>query len=165
MENASKALLIAGGILIALLIIALLVYSFGSMSGYFSSEETKEEAEQLEAFNRQYEAYQRKLLRGTDVVSVINKVLDNNDKYGPNGYNEPNYIIEVKIEINETVGNLVAGNTYSIAEYIRMKQDKSNFDDFKRKIFDCKEIKYSSTTGRVNYISFTERKVTYGEGL
>lgn len=165
MENASKALLIAGGILIALLIIALLVYSFGSMSGYFSSEETKEEAEQLEAFNKQYEAYQRKLLRGTDVVSVINKVLDNNDKYGPDGYNEPNYIIEVKIEINETVGNLVAGNTYSIAEYIRMKQDKSNFDDFKRKIFDCKEIKYHSTTGRVNYISFTERKVTYGEGL
>lgn len=162
MENASKALLIAGGILIALLIIALLVYSFGSMSGYFSSEETKEEAEQLEAFNKQYEAYQRKLLRGTDVVSVINKVLDNNKKYKDT---EPNYIMEVQIEINETVGNLVAGNTYSIAEYIQMKQDKSNFDDFKRKIFDCKEIKYHSTTGRVNYISFTERKVNYGEGL
>lgn len=157
MENASKALLIAGGILIALLIIALLVYSFGSMGGYFSSEEAKEEAEQLEAFNKQYEAYQRKLLRGTDVVSVINKMLDNNKKYENI---EPNYIMTVSLEIKETVGNLTQGNTYSIDDYLKMRQDEENFIEFKRKIFDCKEIQYHTTTGRVTHIVFTERKQT-----
>lgn len=157
MENASKALLIAGGILIAVLIIALLVYSFGSMSNYFSGEETKQEAEQLAAFNKQYEAYQRKLLRGTDVVSVINKVLDNNKKYQDT---EPNYIMTVTLEIKETVGNLTQGNTYSIDDYVKMRQDEENFTEFKRKIFDCKEIQYHPTTGRVRHIVFTERKQT-----
>ena len=83
MENASKALLMAGGVLIAILIIALLVYSFGTMGGYFDTENKEELAKQLKVFNDQYEVYNRKLLRGVDVISVINKVLDNNQKKGP----------------------------------------------------------------------------------
>ncbi|MBO5478576.1 MAG: hypothetical protein J6A04_02520 [Clostridia bacterium] len=160
MENASKALLMAGGVLIALLIIGLLIYSFGTMSGYFETENTKEQAEQLKAFNDQYEAYNRKLLRGTDVVSVINKVIDNNEKYGINGYNEPNYIIQVEFELIDSVGNLEAGRIYNISNYSEMKKNQEDFTDFKRRIFNCKEIKYNKSTGRVNYISFIERKST-----
>lgn len=184
MENASKALLIAGGILIALLIIALLVYSFGSMSGYFSSEETKEEAEQLEAFNKQYEAYQRKLLRGTDIISVINKISDNNEKYGPNGYNEPNYIINVEFEMKEAMvykkvrnengkqeivgtedATFEVGKRYNLTTFSSIRNNSDAFTDFKRRVFDCVDIGYNKTTGRVNYMRFEERKINYGEGL
>lgn len=82
MENASKALIIAGGILISILILSVLVYSFGNISQYFSSEEKVQQTEQLTTFNNQYESYNKKLLRGTDVISVINKAKDNNTKYG-----------------------------------------------------------------------------------
>ena len=78
MENASKALLMAGGILIAVLIIGVLIYSFGTMSGYFSAEQDIEAAQQLKIFNDQYESYNRKLLRGTDVISVMNKAININ---------------------------------------------------------------------------------------
>lgn len=143
MESASKALLMAGGVLIAILIIALLVYSFGTMGGYFDTENKEELAKQLKVFNDQYEVYNRKLLRGVDVISVINKVLDNNQKYGPDEYDEPNYLMQVKLEIKETVGNLQKGNTYSIEDYIKMRENTENFTEFKRKVFDCKEIRIS----------------------
>ncbi len=160
MENASKALLMAGGVLIAILIIAILVYSFGTMGGYFDTENAEKQAEQLKIFNDQYEVYNRKLLRGVDVISVINKVLDNNQKYGPSEYDEPNYLMQVELEIKETVGNLQKGNTYLLEDYIKMRQNTENFTDFKRKVFDCKEIQYNRETGRVNYICFTERIIT-----
>lgn len=162
MENASKALLMAGGILIALLIMALLVYSFGTMSGFFDRESEIEKSEQLTAFNNQYEAYNRKLLRGTDVVSVINKAISNNEKYGQNGYDEPEYIIQVEFELVESVGNLQVGKKYNINDFNEMKKNSDNFTDFKRKIFNCKEIKYNNLTGRVNYLSFIEKQQSNG---
>lgn len=158
MENASKALLMAGGILIALLIIAVLVYTFGTMSNFFKEQQTEEEIEQLTAFNNQYEAYNRKLLRGTDVVSVINKAISNNEKYGPNGYNETNYLIQVEFQITDTMGNLESGKTYGIEQFNTIKRNEEDFKQLKEKIFDCKEVRYHATTGRVNYILFVERK-------
>ncbi|MCI8482663.1 MAG: hypothetical protein HFJ27_06470 [Clostridia bacterium] len=107
MENAAKALLIAGGILIAVLLIGLLVYSFGSMNGYFEEQQQTEKTEQLTAFNQQFESYNRKLLRGTDVVSILNKVLDNNKKYEY----EDNYTIIAEFEMKEAVTYKKSNNT------------------------------------------------------
>lgn len=170
MENASKAILIAGGILMAVIIMSVLVYSFGSMNGYFNEEQIGEKAEQLTAFNQQYESYHRKLLRGADVVSILNKVVDHNKKY----VDVANYEIKAEFQMKESavyqkddggknqkldkvifkVGQVYDQNTIS-----EIKQSKEAFDDFKRRIFDCTEIKYNQQTGRVNYIKFVERKL------
>lgn len=159
MENASKALLIAGGILIAVILIAILVYSFGSMNGYFNEEQIQEKAEQLTAFNQQFESYHRNLLRGSDVVSVLNKVIDHNKKYE----DVENYEMKAEFEMKEPVVygsvNLKVGQVYNQNTINEIKQTKDAFDDFKRRIFDCTEIKYNQKTGRVNYIKFVERKV------
>lgn len=179
MENASKALLMAGGILIAVLIIGLLVYSFGSMGGYFDTENAKEEAEQLKIFNDQYEVYNRKLLRGVDVISVINKVLDNNQRYGPDEYDEPNYLMKVEFKMiegfvykkdatgkNQKVEDVTfkVNELYNQESIEEIKQSTEAFNDFKRRVFDCKEIRYNKETGRVNYLRFEERKIDYVEG-
>lgn len=81
MENASKALLMAGGVLIAVLIISLFVYMFTSASSMFQTEEDVERAQEIEEYNKQYESYNRKLLRGTDLISLMNKAISNNAKY------------------------------------------------------------------------------------
>lgn len=173
MENASKALTIAGGILIAILIIAALMTMFGSSSGMFRAEQDKKEIEQVVAFNNQYESYNKKLLRGTDVISVINKVIDNNKKYGVNGYNEPNYIMNVEFEMKEALvyttdgisndSSFKVGQKYDINSFSTIKSNQELFTDFKRRIFDCVSVKYNNTTGRVNYMLFVERKLTNNE--
>ena len=77
MENASKALLMAGGILIAILIIALLVRSFTSVSIFQKAKLTEEEQQQLLAFNEQYTKYLNQYVYGTEVLSLINKYSEN----------------------------------------------------------------------------------------
>lgn len=143
------------------------------MSGYFKEEQNVEKTEQLIAFNNQFEAYNRKLLRGTDVISVINKVTDNNKKYGPNEYDEPNYLMNVEFEMKEEIvytedglsnsTSFEIGKRYNAESFRSIKNNKEAFTDFKRRIFDCVEIRYNNETGRVNYMRFTERKMTQNE--
>ena len=85
MENASKALLMAGGVLIAVLIISLFIYMLTSSSSMFQTEADVEKIKEIEEYNKQYESYNRKLLRGTDLISLMNKVISNNAKYEDEG--------------------------------------------------------------------------------
>lgn len=172
MENASKALMIAGGVLIAVLIIGLLVYMFASGGGLAKEKEQQELILQMKAFNEQYEAYNRSLLRGTDVISVMNKAISNNTKYGLSGSNEPEYQIQVEFEMKEELVytqsgtasvNFKVGERYNIDSFSSIKNNTEAFTDFKRRIFDCKEVRHHKTTGRVNYMLFIERKMSDSE--
>ena len=86
MENASKALLMAAGVLISLLIISSFVFMYNHLKSLPKTQEVLLEEEQLIEFNKQYESYNRRDLRGADVVSVINKAMDSNEKYGTEYY-------------------------------------------------------------------------------
>ena len=81
MENATKALLIAGGVLIAIIILSMLLMMYNKISEIKNAQEEEKETQQLVAFNSQFEAYNKKLMYGTDVKTLINKVLENNEKY------------------------------------------------------------------------------------
>ena len=165
MENASKALLIAGGVLIAILILGTVIYSYRTTSSYFSEAEQVKVSEQLAEFNNQYESYHRNLLRGTEVVSVINKASDNNTRY----FDEPNYNIQIEFEMKEAIVykkdgtnadiTFKIGQRYNLSSFSQIRQNADAFTDFKRRIFDCKEVRYNSQTGRVNYMLFVERKL------
>lgn len=98
MDNASKALLMAGGILMAVLIIGLLGYMFTSMSGVFQSEEDIETIRDIEEYNKEYISYDRKLLRGADIYSLINKVIDRNEKYELD-----EYTVTIEFELKEDI--------------------------------------------------------------
>lgn len=80
MENASKALLIAGSILIALMILSLIIYVFTSTSRMAQAQEGKKETEEIVAFNQTYEAYNKKRMYGTDIITVVNKAIEYNRK-------------------------------------------------------------------------------------
>lgn len=183
MENASKALLMAGGILIAILVIGVALYMFDSSSFLFQSSEDTELAKQIEAFNREYEAYNRKLMRGTDIVSIINKVNSNNKKYE----DIPEYQMSVEFTLIEELGYIkkeqknngkitviiekgektIPVGTYNNNDnrWDEIKLNIEAFTDFKRRIFDCTNMEFNKQTGRVNKMSFKEQKIDYTEGL
>ncbi len=81
MENASKALMIAGGVLISVLIISVALMVYNNMSSLSNSKQQVLEAEQLSKYNMQWESYNRDNLRGADVISIYNKAIDVNQKY------------------------------------------------------------------------------------
>lgn len=101
MENAAKALGIAGGVLIAIVILASLLYTFKRMSQIPEQQEYQKEVQELSKFNQQFEAYNKKLMYGVDVVSCLNKVIDNNKK--SKEYADGAYDIKISITINSPV--------------------------------------------------------------
>ncbi len=78
MENASKALLIAGGILLAILTISIFFFSFRNASSMAGSVQEDWGQKELIAFNTRFEAYNKKLMYGSDIISVFNQAIDNN---------------------------------------------------------------------------------------
>ncbi len=135
MENASKALIIAGGILLALMLLSILVYVAGSMQDWAGSQTRDELTKQIAEFNKGYEVYNKKRMYGTDVISVVNKANDDNIR------NQD----DEKYWVNVTVLD---------------KDDKSisvdNSKEFKMTIFTCEEMKDSNGNGRIDSIVFRQ---------
>lgn len=80
MENASKALIIAGSLLIALLVISLLVMFYNNIRELIGAEHNVDISEQVTEFNKQYDVYYRNNLYGSDILSISNKVYDYNKR-------------------------------------------------------------------------------------
>ncbi len=86
MENASKALIMAGSVLIAVAIISLALYAYSNYREYARSSEQKLTLAQIENFNRFYESYEisgnanrisanQYRIRGVDVLNIYNKAV------------------------------------------------------------------------------------------
>lgn len=77
MENATKALLIAAAVLVAILIISLglVVYNMAAESVNNNSSLS---AQEIQAFNDQFTQYEGENVRGTRVNSLLKTALNNN---------------------------------------------------------------------------------------
>ena len=100
MENAAKALLIAGGVLLSLLIISILMLMANMLSERARFADELRAREAMVAFNRRVEVFDRQIVSGQEVISAINMALDNNerpehDEFGP-------MFINVVIRVNRT---------------------------------------------------------------
>lgn len=81
MENASKALLMAAGVLIGILIISLAVYLFVSFGSTSAKIHKQNDEQQIEQFNSQFISYEGKKCTIYDVVTVANLATENNKYY------------------------------------------------------------------------------------
>lgn len=97
MENASKALIMAGSMLIALMILGALLLMFSNLSSYQEVHTQSTREAQVIEFNNQFETYNRTDVRGNDLLSLVNRAInynrtnsykgtENNDKGQETGY-------------------------------------------------------------------------------
>lgn len=111
MENASKALIMAGGILIALLVIGALLLMFNQIGSYEKAQTSNVKDSQLAQFNIDFERYtDDNGITGADIISIINKVMDYNAKNGIT--NSVNYDIKMSVTVS---GLSSFKSTYAIA--------------------------------------------------
>ena len=78
MENASKALIIAGAVLISILLIAVGVMIFNQATGVFDETGAQMDEQTVRMFNQKFEGYDGQQ-RGSSVKSLISTVITNND--------------------------------------------------------------------------------------
>ena len=147
MENASKALLMAGGVLIGVLIISLAVYLFADFGSKSASINAQNFQKQLSAFNSKFTSYQGfKDADGNwqitiyDIITVKGYALENNEKYE-----------NVDEQIKVTIGGIPIfgdSDTYLINKYI----DK-NTGEIKKFKCEDNDVQYNQN-GKVKLINF-----------
>ena len=169
MENASKALIIAGGILLAIITLSILVYSYNNITIYQDEKEKNELQEQITKYNAEYEGYNKKVMYGTDVISVLNKAISNNETKKVSNGNE--YFVNVTVDVKNIQGlnkkkYLISSENNYIKENIcKYSSDPDSiFAKFKMSIFMCEGIEYNNT-GRIKNIKFKQIEVKKMEEL
>lgn len=91
MENVTKALLIAAGVLVAIIILSLLVIGYNQISKYYQERSNTIDIKQMVELNKKFNNYEGREIRGNEMLSVINLVVDYNEWVKQNsnqGYKE-----------------------------------------------------------------------------
>lgn len=149
MENASKALIMAGGILIALMIIGALLLMFNSISSYQDTNTQTNREAQIVDFNNQYETYNRNDVRGSDLYSLLNNVINYNRRKSSSGIG------------SKDDGQYVAYEPMTITYTFNGKRELLTYDK-KNRLFTYNDFTLNDkTTNQLENLFKTKLKDTY----
>ena len=95
MENASKALIIAGAILLAILIISLGIMIYNQSSGVVNNNAVGEV--DISTFNNKFTQYEGDKVRGAQVNALLQQIQSNNITYKADGNSRQ---VSVKVDNN-----------------------------------------------------------------
>lgn len=166
MENASKALLMAAGVLLGIMLLSLAVYlivTFGSQSAEMHKQI---ETDRLNKFNTQFTSYEGKQCTIYDVITVANLATENNKYYElpriastTNATGNDMYI-QVRLKKNGTYKNIEYGynsttDEISLANQNMIEQDIREISNYSDKLptYSC-TVMISNVTQRVYQVSF-----------
>ena len=105
--------------------------------------------------NRMYQSFYNKEVLGTDIISVINKAIDSNERNSIEKDNNGNYIENDKNSIKIDIKFKELEKTVSMERIneIGMKNFWKNFSTFN---FKCTKIENHSKTNNVKYLFFEQ---------
>lgn len=129
MDNAAKAILISGGILLALLTLSVMVLMFGSMQRMEEAKDKKEVIAEMNEWNAEWEAYNKKVMYGSDVLTVVNKAAEVNHEFGKD-------------------------SPYTVTIIVNGIDINTELEENKLSIFRCEGIHYNENTGYVDSMTF-----------
>lgn len=147
MENASKALIMAGGILIGVLILTLAAYLFLSFGAKSQEIHSRIDETQLNQYNAQYNIYANRTdVTIYDIISLANLAEENKK----NNITYSNYTTDYEvIVILIDGGNVDLSNTNEVIK----KYSEVNTNGELKYRFKCNKIEYHPN-GRISKIMF-----------
>lgn len=160
MENASKALLIAGAILLAILIIAIGMFIYNSAQATVNDSLTSMSTQEVEAFNNQFNSYEQEQT-GSNVKALIGRLIANANTYEEESAKVPKIIYLPGTSANYTdnshgtKANAYATTDSKTEDYIKGLSTLRNNIENKHKYWVTME---AGTSGVITYI-----QIEYGE--
>lgn len=165
MENASRAIIIAGGMLMAVLVTSLIIYGLNNLRSYQNTQDSAKRVEQITEFNKPLEAFNKRVVSGSDMISLGNLVVDYNKRYSTDEKYTPIVVwIKMKAEYNNTREKVIPKNPYTtnkiggkLTDYIALYDTFPDKDKiiFKELYFQCTKIDNDSL-GRIVVMNFSE---------
>ena len=124
MENASKALLMAAGVLIGILILSLAVYLFTNFGAASAEAHRQNAANQVNQFNVQFTAYEgRSDITIHDILTVVNLAKNSNESFGLTSQEPSNYYIAVTAKTASGGSITERSTTSQLEELVRKELD------------------------------------------
>ena len=103
MENSTQAIYMAASVLVAVMIMSLIVFLFNNISDIKDQEEKDAYANDIAAFNKEYEAFKSNVMYGYKVITCINKAVDNNNKSNDAGDGLVQVVVKLKTDLKESL--------------------------------------------------------------
>lgn len=165
MENAAKALVIAGGMLIGMIIAALFAYEFLIMADTANAQKEKQRLDRIREFNTQIEKYETinlskpSYLTAEEVVKIYNYVME---------WNKENQLgIEIRYRGTLSIFNTLETDTSKFMEDCLPKKNNANTKLILTKfIIPANEIEYladaskdESELGRIIGFTIEAKKI------
>ena len=146
MENASKAMIMAGGVLIGILILSLAVYLFADFGTTAAEINKQNEQSQITQFNSKFTSYEGKAgITIYDIVTVAGYAYENNKYYeGSDGD-------KIKVIFNNL--EIQSYSEEQRNELIIKEQEKINASNLYLPTYSCKIVNYNQN-GKVRTIQF-----------
>lgn len=145
MENASKALVMAGSVLLAIMIISTLLYAASTWGILPQAQDDADAVEQLKAFNQQYESYNKMAIYGSDLVSVLNKAINNNRRY------DETYYINITFTLNQPVEGIIEHyKMYYAGELKGTKSIDTSKNSNSKKVLNAKTYTLNSNLSAIS---------------
>lgn len=157
MENASNALIIAGGVLIGVLLLSIIVVAFQGAADLAKSYDTSIASTSLQAFNNTFEKFQDSNVNIHDIITLAHFAKDYNTKNLLK--NTDSVYITVKCgneELQEKTDSelldFLEANTFS-----KLANGQENSEGNLQK-YKCTDIQYNENTKVVTKITFEKVK-------
>lgn len=154
MENAAKALQIAGGVLLSLMILGLIVFSYNNWKSLGQNEHQLEVEAQAVDFNKQFDMYMKNGVYGTEILSLANKINNYNSSVGLSlSENQKGYstiTLQIKIKKMDNAKYFNENNNYSSVDI------GNKYYNLIRDISTTGSTKYKCTSGNDKYARGTE---------
>ena len=167
MENASKALLIAGGMLIALLVIGALLLMFNQIGDYEKAQTTSDKVSQIVDFNKEFEKYTYdNNIKVYDLISLINKAVDYNKKDAVNNsvdYNKKITITVTNIKAFKTKYGVNGKSNIFTANNTDKIDVKDRNNDISKAIEKFSELEKNYTLGVMSNLSANYDNIKNGD--
>lgn len=152
----SKALIMVAGILLAMIIIGFATYTFQHLSTWSTTQEDEYETQEAQKFNKEYEAYQKDLMYGVDVISCLNKAKSNNQKVDSGRY-DSEYVVTVHVTFQSELEEAI--RVYYVSGSVKRESEAYNSSDFSqrpnRNLKELFEISNSYENKMKNYSRIT----------
>ena len=105
--------------------------------------------------NAKFEMYKDKEIQGIELTTIINKVIDTNEKNAILKDEKGKYVDNGKNSINIDIKFLDNDITYNIEKIY--ENGTENFLQYYRYInFKCSEVQYHNSTGKIKYMLFEQ---------
>lgn len=120
---------------------------------YMNYKEMMKTQNQARKFNSEYEFYNKDSVLGTDITTLINKAIDNNEKYNIEKDENDVYIADDSYSVKIYVYMIINEATYPMENL--KKTGLSEFTKYFGEVkFQCTDVKYHEATGRIAEMTF-----------